>query len=100
MTKNNFIDCGVFAMRHMETYLFGGEYDDLCGLRREGKDQQHQLDELRKKYAAKILLTDLNKKKADFEVEVEAHKLLPAAERERLESAAYETCNARVTQML
>lgn len=100
MTKYNVIDCGVFAMRHMETYLFGGEYDDLCGLRREGKEQQQQLDGLRKKYAAKMLLNDLNKKKAVFEMEVEEHKLLPLGERERLEAAAYETCNARVTQML
>ena len=84
----------------METYLFGGEYDDLCGLRREGKDQQHQLDELRKKYAAKMLLTDLNQKKADFEIEVQAHKLLPAAERQRLEAASYETVKVRVGIML
>ncbi|PWA95284.1 ulp1 protease family, C-terminal catalytic domain-containing protein [Artemisia annua] len=100
MTKNNDIDCGVFAMRHMETYLFGGEYDDLCGLRREGKDQQHQLDDLRKKYAAKILLTDINKKKADFKNEELTYKLLPLAQRQRLEAASYERCFARVTQML
>ncbi|PWA90628.1 Peptidase C48, SUMO/Sentrin/Ubl1 [Artemisia annua] len=100
MTKNNDIDCGVFAMRHMETYLFGGEYDDLCGLRREGKDQQHQLDELRKKYAAKILLTDLNKKKADFENEELTYKMLPLAQRQLLEAASYERCFARVTKML
>lgn len=100
MTKHNDIDCGVFAMRHMETYLFGGEYDDLCGLRREGKEQQNQLDELRKKYAAKILLTDLNKKKADFEDEELSYRLLPLAQRQRFEAGAYGRCFARVSQML
>ncbi|PWA95077.1 hypothetical protein CTI12_AA010880 [Artemisia annua] len=100
MTKNNVIDCGVFAMRHMETYLFGGEYDDLCEFRREGKEQQHQLDELRKKYAAKILLCDINEKKAVFESEAEAHRLLPPEERQRLEAASFETCKRRVRDML
>ncbi|PWA95445.1 hypothetical protein CTI12_AA050540 [Artemisia annua] len=100
MTKNNVVDCGVFAMRHMETYLFGGEYDDLCEFRREGRDQQHQLDELRKKYAAKILLCDINEKKAVFESEAEAHRLLPIEERQRLEAASIETCKRRVRGML
>ncbi|PWA67953.1 Peptidase C48, SUMO/Sentrin/Ubl1 [Artemisia annua] len=100
MTKNNVIDCGVFAMRHMETYLFGGEYDDLCGFRREGKEQQNQLDELRHKYAAKILLADINNKKADFEDEAEAYRRLPLEEKKRLEAAPYETVKARVQTML
>ncbi|PWA49956.1 ulp1 protease family, C-terminal catalytic domain-containing protein [Artemisia annua] len=100
MTKNNVIACGVFAMRHMETYLFGGEYDDLCEFRREEKDQHHQLDELRHKYAAKILLADINNKKADFEDEAEAYKRLPLEERKRLEAASYETVKARVRVVL
>ncbi|PWA96205.1 hypothetical protein CTI12_AA040660 [Artemisia annua] len=100
MTKNNVIDCGVFAMRHMETYLFGGEYDDLCGFRREGKEQQNQLDELHHKYAAKILLVDINNKKADFEDEAQAYRRLPLEEKKRLEAASYETVKARVQTML
>ncbi|GKD25471.1 hypothetical protein Tco_1231685 [Tanacetum coccineum] len=47
--KENFIDRGIFAMCHMETYMGGGEYDDLCRLRRECKAQKLQLDELRMK---------------------------------------------------
>ncbi|PWA66902.1 Peptidase C48, SUMO/Sentrin/Ubl1 [Artemisia annua] len=100
MTKNNVIDCGVFAMRHMETYLFGGEYDDLCEFRREGKEQQNQIDELRHKYAAKIVLADINNKKADFEDEAEAYRRLPLEEKKRLEAASYETVKARVRTML
>ncbi|GKC86809.1 hypothetical protein Tco_1147458, partial [Tanacetum coccineum] len=100
MTKKNFIDCGVFAMRHMETYMGGGEYNDLCELRRECKAQKLQLDELRLKYATKILLAEINQKKSDFEVEVEAYRQLPLEERQRLEEAAFETVKARVTIML
>ena len=100
MTKNNVVDCGVFAMRHMETYLFGGEYDDLCEFRREGKDQQQQIDELRCKYAAKILLADINNKKADFEYEAEAYRMLRLEERKRLEAASFETIKRRVSSML
>ena len=87
-------------MRHMETYLGGGEYDDRCGLRREGPPQKIQLDELRKKYAAKILLSDINQKKPDFEVEAEAFKMLPLEEKQRLEAMSFETIKARVTSML
>lgn len=100
MTKANFIDCGVFAMRHMETYLGGGEYDDLCGLRREGNAQKLQLEELRKKYAAKILLSDINEKKHEFEVEAEAFRLLSLEEKQRLEAGSFVTVKARVTRML
>lgn len=87
-------------MRHMETYLFGGEYDDLCEFRREGKDQQQQLDELRHRYAAKILLADINNKKADFEYEAEAYKRLPLEEKKRLEAGSFETIKGRVSRML
>ncbi|GKA57827.1 peptidase C48, SUMO/sentrin/Ubl1, partial [Tanacetum coccineum] len=75
MTKKNFIDCGVFTMRHMETYMGGGEYDDRCELRRECKARKLQLDELRLKQ-------------------------LPLEERQRLEEVAFETVKARVTRML
>ncbi|GKC19621.1 ulp1 protease family, C-terminal catalytic domain-containing protein, partial [Tanacetum coccineum] len=71
--KENFIDRGIFAMCHMETYMGGGEYDDLCRLRRECKAQKLQLDELRMKYATKILLWEINQKKSDFEVKAEAY---------------------------
>nr|GEY34718.1 hypothetical protein [Tanacetum cinerariifolium] len=100
MTKKNFIDCGVFAMCHMEMYMGGEEYDDLYELRRECKAQKLQLDEPRLKYLAKILLVEINQKKSYFEVEVEAYRQLPLEERQRLEEAAFETVKAHVTLML
>ncbi|GJS90565.1 hypothetical protein Tco_0773201 [Tanacetum coccineum] len=74
--------------------------DDLCGLRRECKAQKLQLDELRIKYAAKILLSDINQKKSDYDVEVEAYSRFPLEERQRLEEGAFEKVKARVTRML
>ncbi|MFS7965804.1 hypothetical protein Hanom_Chr09g00766481 [Helianthus anomalus] len=60
--ESNGIDCEIFAMRHMETYmelLAGWE----CGLEKEDAPndlQQKQLNNLRIKYIAKILLHSLN----------------------------------------
>ncbi|GKA31867.1 hypothetical protein Tco_0718234 [Tanacetum coccineum] len=74
--------------------------DDLCGLRRECKAQKLQLDELRIKYAAKILLSDINQKKSDYDVEAEAYSRFPLEERQRLEEGAFEKVKACVTRML
>ncbi|PWA54300.1 hypothetical protein CTI12_AA426940 [Artemisia annua] len=71
-----------------------------CMTKNNGKDQQHQLDELCKKYAAKLLLCDINEKKAIFESEAEAHRLLPIEESQRLEAASFETCKRRVRGMM
>ncbi|GKD20435.1 hypothetical protein Tco_1222138 [Tanacetum coccineum] len=40
ITKNNFLDCGVFVMRHMET--FKGDVD-CCGFSKEGEKQIEEL---------------------------------------------------------
>ena len=57
-TKNNHVDCGVFLMLHMETYHGQKNWD--CGLFMESEKQTRQLNLFRSKYAAKILLSDLN----------------------------------------
>ncbi|KAL4584614.1 hypothetical protein LXL04_009218 [Taraxacum kok-saghyz] len=63
MTQSNYTDCGIFLMRHMETYK-GEELEDWdVNLKVEDPDtddQQVQLDDLRRKYATKILTSDLN----------------------------------------
>ncbi|PWA57478.1 hypothetical protein CTI12_AA372430 [Artemisia annua] len=68
-TTNNFVDCGVFTMRHMEIYKGDGDCCDLCCLSKEGKKQISELRELRIKYVAKILLSDFNLVKSEFERE-------------------------------
>ncbi|MFS7929734.1 hypothetical protein Hanom_Chr04g00335991 [Helianthus anomalus] len=62
MTESNGIDCGIFAMRHMETYM-GQMAGWECGLAKEDAPndlQQKQLNDLKIKYIAKILLRSQN----------------------------------------
>ncbi|KAF5769442.1 putative papain-like cysteine peptidase superfamily [Helianthus annuus] len=61
-TESNGIGCGIFAMRHMETYM-GQMTGWECGLAKEDAPndlQQKQLNDLRIKYIAKILLHSQN----------------------------------------
>ncbi|KAL8209355.1 hypothetical protein R6Q57_006087 [Mikania cordata] len=57
-TDKNFVDCGVLAMRHMETYKGQpiNEWANDCGLKKEA-DQYviGQLNDLRIKYLSKML---------------------------------------------
>ncbi|GKA63303.1 hypothetical protein Tco_0762909 [Tanacetum coccineum] len=88
-------NCGVFAMRHMETYRGEGDYGDLCCLKKEGPEQLRQINELRYKYTAKILLADCNKAKSKFEQETYAFKTVPVEEKKRLRAEACEKIKQR-----
>ncbi|PWA43661.1 hypothetical protein CTI12_AA531940 [Artemisia annua] len=55
-TNNNYVDCGIFAMRHMEMYSGNRDFD--AGFVPEGKEQKKQIEDLRKKYMTKILLSE------------------------------------------
>ncbi|PWA45563.1 Peptidase C48, SUMO/Sentrin/Ubl1 [Artemisia annua] len=99
-TTNNFIDCGVFVMRHMETYKGEGSDGDLCCLSKEGKEQLKELRNLRYKYVAKILLADCNIAKKQFEMEAEAFRKLPMEERKRLKRNAFSAIKPRVIEMM
>ncbi|KAL8223259.1 hypothetical protein R6Q57_020658 [Mikania cordata] len=59
-TSQNGMDCGVFCMRHMETYMGGGPKKWNCGLMNESKGQNKQLNQLRFKYLCKILMSNVN----------------------------------------
>ncbi|KAD7478908.1 hypothetical protein E3N88_02044 [Mikania micrantha] len=62
-TDKNFVDCGVFAMRHMETYKGQpiNEWANDCGLKEEAEQSLvGQLNDLRIKYLSKLLLSDVN----------------------------------------
>ncbi|PWA39213.1 ulp1 protease family, C-terminal catalytic domain-containing protein [Artemisia annua] len=59
-TRRNESDCGIFVMRHMETYNGQKVEEWNSGFRNEGEGQKGQLKTLRRKYAAKILLSDEN----------------------------------------
>ncbi|KVI08602.1 hypothetical protein Ccrd_013052 [Cynara cardunculus var. scolymus] len=56
-TQYNFDDCGVFTMRHMETYM-GDMKSWKTRLAPESKTQENQIANLRMKYVAKILVNN------------------------------------------
>ncbi|MFS7956844.1 hypothetical protein Hanom_Chr07g00659381 [Helianthus anomalus] len=60
-TVNNTVDCGVFVMRHMETW-FGVTTDKWdSGFPLSHKETKACLTRLRKKYAIKLVKSEANK---------------------------------------
>lgn len=89
-TDLNDIDCGVFVLRHMDTFKGGviSKYDP--GFLKESKEQKRQLIKLRKKYATKILMCDVNQNQAAVLQEANAFAKLHAAESMKIISDAYD----------
>ncbi|KAI3687098.1 hypothetical protein L1987_80789 [Smallanthus sonchifolius] len=56
---DNVTDCRVFVMRHMEMFK-GKEYEFECGFNDNERRNTSQINNLRMKYVAKILLSDAN----------------------------------------
>lgn len=52
---------GIFLMRHMETFKGETVSKYVCGILKEIEPQEAQLNKLRKKYLAKILLGNHNR---------------------------------------
>ncbi|GKC22263.1 hypothetical protein Tco_1024413 [Tanacetum coccineum] len=71
-TTNNNKDCGVFVMRHMETYNGTSLALWNPGFKPEGAGQDTQLDDLRKKYVTRLLVWKNNilRKKVLAEVNI------------------------------
>ncbi|GKF85117.1 hypothetical protein Tco_0250015 [Tanacetum coccineum] len=95
-TRMNFVDSGVFVMRHMETYQGNGMFDFKSLLKTEASGQKEQLDELRHKYVAKILLSDINLVRNVVKAEAEAYHSLPATEKRRLKREAFDKIQIRL----
>lgn len=64
-TETNVIDCAVFTMRHMETYMGGGVRHWDAGLQAKGKQQKMLLNRLRQKYTAKFIMSTINSLRED-----------------------------------
>ncbi|KAK1402241.1 hypothetical protein POM88_001846 [Heracleum sosnowskyi] len=63
-TLQNVIDCGVFFMRHMETYKGDAKnWETQLKAEKKGNLQKGQLDKLRIKYAHAILTSHVNEKR-------------------------------------
>lgn len=63
-TVKNKVDCGVFAMRHMETYMGQPLSKWKPGLHKENAVQQTTLEKLRQRYAHIMLTSEINMLKA------------------------------------
>ncbi|CAI9278963.1 unnamed protein product [Lactuca saligna] len=59
-TVNNNTDCGIFTMRHMETFMGGNIRDFKTGCKSESLAQDNQLSRLRVIYLCKIINSDYN----------------------------------------
>ncbi|KAJ0907292.1 hypothetical protein HanRHA438_Chr07g0297191 [Helianthus annuus] len=102
-TKHNVIDCGVFLMRHMETYkgVTGKAWE--CGFSNECTNageitykQRKEIDDLRHKYIMKMLLSDANTHRSFVETDVAKYKKLSADEKQNLEAAAFDAIKGRL----
>ncbi|KAJ9554625.1 hypothetical protein OSB04_018670 [Centaurea solstitialis] len=72
---SNQVDCGIFAMRHMETFMGGNLLKWHCGFDQEGDKQKLQIEYLRIKYVSEILLSNVNCNKQFVTAEVEKFEL-------------------------
>ncbi|KAF5800005.1 putative Ulp1 protease family catalytic domain, papain-like cysteine peptidase superfamily [Helianthus annuus] len=99
-TEKNFVDCGVFAMRHMETYtgnhVSKKEWDS--GLSKESPEQDKELVELRYKYLSKILLSDINLAKGEMMELLEKYEKMEPEKKEECKKNAETKINDRLNQ--
>ncbi|CAI9284775.1 unnamed protein product [Lactuca saligna] len=66
-TRGNSNDCGIFLMRHMETYKGGPLAQWRFGFKMESVKQILRLRNLRRRYSMKILLSEVNLMKNEVE---------------------------------
>ncbi|KAL8208499.1 hypothetical protein R6Q57_007911 [Mikania cordata] len=83
-TLNNSVDCGVFAMRLMKTFKGTSVKEWKYGLIDESDEQRRQLNDMRTKYLAKILLSDINIHKGQVISKVRAYVNLPNDVKEKM----------------
>ncbi|PWA52673.1 hypothetical protein CTI12_AA451070 [Artemisia annua] len=95
-TNNNYVDCGIFAMRHMETYLGNKDFD--AGFVKEGKEQKKHIEDLRKKYLTKILLSDQNENRHVVESDVEEYQRLTLKEKRMLQNTLVKNIAKRASE--
>lgn len=100
VTKRNFVDCGVFVMRHMECYKGTGLKDFKIQLESEGAVQKRQLEDLRKRYVTKILLSDLNDDVEHVRAEVKCYDRLDEEQRAKHKKNAKVNINRHLAKKL
>ncbi|KAJ0476983.1 putative papain-like cysteine peptidase superfamily [Helianthus annuus] len=102
-TLYNGIDCGIFLMRHMESYNGTHDAQWMCCLSNERDvnnvvlpDQAREIEDLRKKYLSKMLLSDVNTERGVVEKEVHDYALLDEDDRLRMAENAFDRINGRL----
>ncbi|PWA66942.1 ulp1 protease family, C-terminal catalytic domain-containing protein [Artemisia annua] len=94
-TTNNNKDCGVFVMRHMETYDGTSIASWNPGLKPEGDGQDAQLDDLRKKYVTCLLVWKNNILKGKVLAEADFYVRLQPEKKTELDGYALERIEER-----
>ncbi|CAI9302230.1 unnamed protein product [Lactuca saligna] len=95
-TINNSIDCGVFTMRHMETYMGGSMNEFKAGFKNESSAQDDQLVKLRTKYLYKILTHEYNVQKDYVLQKVDEFHKIPSKQRSQMLAIAKEEIHRRL----
>ncbi|PWA94511.1 hypothetical protein CTI12_AA056290 [Artemisia annua] len=95
-TNNNYVDCGIFAMRHMEMYSGNRDFD--AGFVPEGKEQKKQIEDLRKNYMKKILLSEYNENIRVVESEIEDYHRLTLKEKKMLQDKSAKNTADRASE--
>ncbi|CAH1427917.1 unnamed protein product [Lactuca virosa] len=83
-TVHNSTDCGIFTMRHMETFMGGNIRDFKTGFKPESLAQDNQLSRLRVIYLCKIINSDYKLLKDSILHQVAEFQKLNAANRKQL----------------
>ncbi|KAL8227123.1 hypothetical protein R6Q57_016955 [Mikania cordata] len=100
-TQFNHVDCGVFIMRHMETYRGNGLLYWDCGLCNEDEvnnAQKNQLNDLRRKYPTKIILHDINSRKLWVLKDIKAYIQLPIKVRRAADDTSHDNIASRLNE--
>nr|KAJ0192361.1 hypothetical protein LSAT_V11C800426010 [Lactuca sativa] len=95
-TINNHIDCGVFTMRHMETYMGGSMNEFKVGFKNESSAQDDQLVKLRTKYLYKIITHEYIVQKDYVLQKVDEFHKIPSRQRSELLAIAKEKIHTRL----
>nr|KAJ0218877.1 hypothetical protein LSAT_V11C300140660 [Lactuca sativa] len=95
-TINKHIDCGVFTMRHMETYMGGSMNEFKVGFKNESSAQDDQLVKLRTKYLYKIVTHEYNVQKDYVLQKVDEFHKIPSRQRSQLLAIAKKQIHTRL----
>ncbi|KAF5763601.1 hypothetical protein HanXRQr2_Chr15g0682221 [Helianthus annuus] len=94
-TLHNVTDCGVFVMRHMESYFGDAGANWKCGLSAESEAQRLELNDLRHKFVAKILLSDVNTTKEVVASEIKRFEKMGAYEKRIFNETSFKRITER-----